>query len=77
MVAIFDGLKRGKSTRSKRSSSGGGKLRITAIAHVFCRFVQIIMACVVIGYYASDLRAARKVNKYSDSKWVCTSNEPM
>lgn len=77
MVAIFDGLKRGKSMRSTRSSSGGGKLRIAAIAHVFCRFVQIIMACVVIGYYASDLREARKVHKYSDSKWVCTRKRLM
>lgn len=40
------------------------------LAHVVWRFIQIVMACVVIGYYASDLHAAKKVHKYADSKWA-------
>lgn len=51
------------------SRSRGG-FQWSTIAHLVYRFFQIIMACVVIGYYASDLNAARKVHKYSDSKWV-------
>lgn len=57
----FDGMRSGR----------GGGLRWGNILNIIVRFVQIIMACVVIGYYASDLNAARKVHKYSDSKWVC------
>lgn len=50
--------------------SGRGGLKWDNILNIVVRFLQIIMACVVIGYYASDLNAARKVQKYSDSKWV-------
>lgn len=49
-----------------------GGFQFSNIVHLVCRFIQIIMALVVIGYYASDLNAARKVGKYQDSKWVRT-----
>lgn len=66
---MFEGVKETfAATKSNRTPNRG--LKITNIIHVFYRFIQIIMACVVIGYYASDLNAARKVQKYSDSKWV-------
>jgi len=51
----------------KRSRGG---FQLSNIAHLVYRFIQILMACVVIGFYASDLNAARKVHKYADSKWV-------
>lgn len=63
------GLKE-KADKLKSNKSAGRGLSYSNIAHIFYRFVQIIMACVVIGFYASDLNAARKVHKYSDSKWV-------
>lgn len=47
-----------------------GGFQWSNIFHMVYRFIQIVMACVVIGYYASDLNAARKVHKYADSKWV-------
>ena len=53
-----------------KSSHTRGGFQWTNIFHMVYRFLQIIMACVVIGYYASDLNAARKVHKYADSKWV-------
>jgi len=55
-------------TLEGRRSRGG--FQLSNIAHLVYRFIQIIMACVVIGFYASDLNAARKVHKYADSKWV-------
>ncbi len=55
----------------KRISGG---FQWSNIVHLIYRFVQIIMACVVIGFYASDLNAARKVHKYADSKWVRPSD---
>lgn len=67
---MFDKLKsRSKgATKSNRTTHRG--FSITNILHAFYRFVQIVMACVVIGYYASDLNKANKEKKYSDSKWV-------
>lgn len=40
------------------------------IANIAGRFIQIIFACVVIGFYGTDLHRAHKVHKYSDGRWV-------
>jgi len=60
-MGLYDKLPSGQSR---------GGFQLSNICHLFYRFVQIVLACVVIGYYASDLNAARKVHKYADSKWV-------
>lgn len=67
---MFDKLKGSMRGAPKSSRTTGRGLSIMNILHVFYRFIQIVMACVVIGYYAQDLRAAHKEDKYSDSKWV-------
>jgi len=54
-----------------RGRTSGGGWQYSNIANLVCRFFLILFACVVIGYYASDLRAAHKEAKYADSKWVC------
>ena len=59
----------------KRTTPGAratGGFYNSNLANLAWRFLQIIMACVVIGFYAKDLNAARKVHKYADSKWVKT-----
>ncbi|KAJ9652285.1 hypothetical protein H2198_008460 [Neophaeococcomyces mojaviensis] len=53
-----------------RGRTSGRGWQFSNIWNAICRFILIIFACVVIGYYASDLRAAQKEAKYSDSKWV-------
>lgn len=44
--------------------------RRSGVLNAIWRVLQIIGACVIIGYYATDLRAAAREHKYSDSKWV-------
>jgi hypothetical protein len=52
------------------SSSGSSRFSLQNIANLVLRFLQIIFALAVVGLYAQDLNKARKVGKYSDSKWV-------
>lgn len=43
------------------------------LANVVLRFFQFALGVTVIGLYGVDLNNARKVGKYSDSKWVSTT----
>lgn len=54
------------------ASKGAGRspFRWQNILNLVLRFVQIVFALAVVGLYAQDLNKARKVDKYSDSRWV-------
>ncbi|KAF2272391.1 uncharacterized protein EI97DRAFT_385984 [Westerdykella ornata] len=58
------GEKATAKTSLLESWSPGGFLRATL------RFFQFVMAVVVIGLYAQDLRKAQQQGKYADAKWV-------
>lgn len=52
-----------------RDGAGSG-LGLRNILNLVLRFLQLIFAITVVGLYAQDLNKARKVDKYSDSRWV-------
>lgn len=49
--------------------SSTSRFSLRNIANLALRSLQIIFALAVVGLYAQDLNKARKVGKYSDSKW--------
>jgi len=55
---------------------GSSRFSIQNILNLVLRFLQIIFALAVVGLYAQDLNKARKVGKYSDSKWVTINHCP-
>ncbi|KAF2454018.1 hypothetical protein BDY21DRAFT_353833 [Lineolata rhizophorae] len=52
---------------SEQSKQGGA---IGLIFRTLVRFLQLVLALTVCGLYGTDLNAARKADKYADSKWV-------
>ena len=57
-----------KPTSTTASTSSSTPLPIL-ILNLTLRFLQFVFAITVIGLYATDLHAAHKAGKYSDSKW--------
>jgi hypothetical protein len=49
------------------------RFSIANIINLVLRFLQLVFALAVVGLYAQDLNKARKEDKYSDGKWVCSS----
>jgi hypothetical protein len=50
--------------------SASSRFSLQNILNLVLRVLQIVFALAVVGLYAQDLNKARKVDKYSDSKWV-------
>lgn len=53
-----------------KNGGSSSRLGFMKIVTLVFRFLQIVFALAVVGLYAQDLNKARKVGKYSDSKWV-------
>lgn len=60
----------GRSRFKKSSSTSPSDPFPLLIANWILRFLQLVFACVVVGLYAQDIRAAHKAHAYTDSKWA-------
>lgn len=49
---------------------GSSRFSLQNMLNLVLRFLQIVFALAVVGLYAQDLNKAKKVPRYSDSKWV-------
>jgi hypothetical protein len=54
----------------------GCEMTLSYIAHTVFRFIQAVLAFVVVGLYGTDINRANKEHKYSDGKWVRCSSPP-
>ena len=59
----------GRSRFARKSPSESSNPLPLLVVSYTLRFLQFIFGITVIGLYATDLHAAHKAGKYSDSKW--------
>ena len=60
----------GKSRFARRVPSTSSNPLPLVITSLTLRFLQFVFGVAVIGLYATDLHAAHKAHKYTDSKWA-------
>ena len=59
----------GKSRFARGAPSTSDNPLPLVITSLTLRFLQFVFGVAVIGLYATDLHAAHKAHKYTDSKW--------